>query len=306
METFIDPKTLARVKDLPLIAKTVAQGFLHGLQPSQQRGIGIEFSQYRSYEPGDDLSRIDWKLFGRSDRYFVREAERESETTIWLVLDVSASMTQKSQRSDLTAAQQADVWNKFDYGRHLVATLAYLALKQGDSVGFMGLSSEQLSFLPAGRGDQQWHRILQQLGTLSSGAVYPNKNLIKPHIEQLQRSGLIFFISDFYQANNEITATLKQLAHGQSEVVAMHLLCSDELNFPFKGAIRFRDLESQEEVLVAANNAKDIYQQALKQHLSQLKKRLTQLRISHNQVNIEQPLDQVLHAYLQVRAKGLA
>ncbi|MEW6998508.1 DUF58 domain-containing protein [Colwelliaceae bacterium BS250] len=306
METFIDPKTLARIKDLPLIAKTVAEGFLHGVQPSQQRGIGIEFSQYRSYEPGDDLSRIDWKLFGRSDRYFVREAERESETTIWLVLDASASMTQQSQPQNLTAAEQNNGWSKFDYGRHLIATIAYLALKQGDSVGFMGLSSEQLSFLPAGGGDQQWHRILQQLSTLNSGAVFPNKNLIKPHIEQLQRSGLVFLISDFYQANNEITQTLKQLAHGQSEVVAMHLLCSDELNFPYKGAIRFRDSETKEEVLVASANAKEIYQQALQQHLTELKKQLTQLRISHNQVNIEQPLDQVLYDYLQLRAKGRA
>ena len=97
MERLIDPRTLARVKHLPLIAKTVADGFLHGLQQSHQRGIGIEFSQYRAYEPGDPLSRIDWKLFARSDRYFVREAERESEICMWFVLDASASMNQASE-----------------------------------------------------------------------------------------------------------------------------------------------------------------------------------------------------------------
>ncbi|MEP1870824.1 MAG: DUF58 domain-containing protein, partial [Paraglaciecola sp.] len=119
MEQFLDPLVLARVKDMPLVAKTVAQGFLHGLHNSVQRGTGIEFSQYRAYEPGDALSNIDWKLFARSDRYFVREAERESNINIWLVLDASASMLQQASHSN-------EGWNKFDYARHLLATIAYI------------------------------------------------------------------------------------------------------------------------------------------------------------------------------------
>ena len=98
MERFLESRTLARVKDLPLIARTVAEGFLHGIQSSHQRGIGVEFSQYRAYEPGDEPARIDWKLFARSDRYFVREAERESEIAVWFVLDCSHLLSRESGR----------------------------------------------------------------------------------------------------------------------------------------------------------------------------------------------------------------
>lgn len=303
METFIDPRTLARIKDMPLIAKTVAEGFLHGSQQSQQRGIGIEFSQYRSYEPGDELNRIDWKLFARSDRYFVHEAERESETNIWFVLDASASMLVKS---DFTTEQHNTAqWSKFDYARHLIATLAYLALKQGDSVGLISLSSAQLQFLPANSGDQQWHALLQQLSGIKAGEKFPTKKLINSYINEVQKPGLVFFISDFFEANNEISDILRHIGQGQSEVVALHMQSQDELIFPYKGAIRFEDLETHEQILISAANAKDEYLQAMQMHLDKIKKQLSQWAINHNVVNINSPLDVVLHNYLSLRAKGL-
>lgn len=303
METFIDPRTLARVKDMPLIAKTVAEGFLHGLQPSQQRGIGIEFSQYRSYEPGDELNRIDWKLFARSDRYFVHEAERESETQVWFVLDASASM---AQQSELTQAQDDNSnWSKFDYSRHLIATLAYLALKQGDSVGFVGLSTAKVNFLPAQSGDQQWHAILQQLHAISTGDKFPSKQLLSSYICEVQKPGLVFFLSDFYQVDNEISELLTHIGHGQSEVAALHLQCSDELLFPYKGAVRFQDMESNEQVLISATTAKTGYLQAMQQHLLTIKKQLSKAGIKYNQVNTSEPLDQVLFDYLSLRQKGI-
>ena len=303
METFIDPRTLARVKDMPLIAKTVAEGFLHGLQPSQQRGIGIEFSQYRSYEPGDELNRIDWKLFARSDRYFVHEAERESETKIWFVLDASASMAHQSQDNQ-TQINDSN-WSKFDYSRHLIATLAYLALKQGDSVGFIGLSTASLSFLPPQGGDQQWHAILQQLHSISPGNKFPNKRLLTKHINEVQKPGLVFFLSDFYQEDNEISDLLTHIGHGQSEVVALHMQCNDELVFPYKGAVRFQDLESNEQVLISATTAKASYLQAMQAHLLSIKKHLSKSQVDYYQVNTSDPLDQVLFDYLSLRAKGL-
>ena len=167
IQQFIEPKTLARVKDLPLVAKTVAEGFMHGLHLSQQKGTGIEFSQYRIYEPGDELSKIDWKLFARSDRYFVREAERESNINVWLVLDASASMQQKSVISEYDAS-----WNKLDYGRYLLATIAHLGQQQGDAVGLLGLSTDQINYLPALSGLQQHQRIMLQLARMQSGGVF--------------------------------------------------------------------------------------------------------------------------------------
>ncbi len=298
MERFIDPLTLARVKDMPLIARTVADGFLHGLQQSHQRGIGIEFSQYRNYEPGDDPGRIDWKLFARSDRYFVREAERESEIGIWFVIDASASMNQSSE-------SRPGAWSKFDYGRHLLATLSYLAHCQGDQIGMLALNSGQQQFMPLAAGERHWHRMLKQLSCLESGAMFPPLHLIKSAINRLQVPGMIFVISDFYQRSSEILDFIRQLATSHTEVVGMQLQCEDELTFPWSGPVRFEDLESGKQVLVSAQNARDAYQSAMKQHQRSLHSALALSRVSLTTINIDQPMDQALFEFLDSRRKVL-
>ncbi len=297
MQSLIDPKTLARVKDMPLVAKTVADGFLHGHQSSNQRGVGIEFSQYRSYEPGDQPGRIDWKLFARSDRYFIREAERQSDITVWLVVDASASMNQASELS------QKEGWNKLDYARHLAATLAYIGQKQGDSVGLLGLSTDQLSFLPPGAGERHWHRVMAQLYKLKAGSVFPNTNLLNQYTARLQRPGLVFLLSDFYQQHNEINDFLAQVSHNHNEVSALQLQSEDELAFPYKGPIRFKDLETHEEVLVSSNGVKKDYFNALDEHQQSLKAQLVSLGVDMSCINIDQPMDEVLFNYLKARHK---
>ena len=297
MERFIDPRTLARVKDLPLIAKTVADGFLHGLQQSHQRGVGIEFSQYRQYEPGDPLSRIDWKLFARSDRYFVREAERESEISMWFVLDASASM-------NLVSESHPDSWSKFEYARHLLATLSYIAQKQGDHVGMLALSSERHQLLPPASGERHWHRLLQQLARVESGHTFPDVRSMKATIERLQKNSLVFIISDFYQVSNELDKFITQVSAGHTEVVALQLQCDDELQFPYKGAIRFEDLETREQVLVSANTARETWIKALKEHQQRLQHFLHRQRITLNTININQPMDQALYDFLISRQKA--
>ena len=296
MERFIDPRTLARVKDMPLIAKTVADGFLHGLQQSHQRGVGVEFSQYRQYEPGDPLSRIDWKLFARSDRYFVREAERESEITMWFVIDSSASMQQATEADP-------EAWSKFEYARHLVATLAYIGQKQGDNIGLLALAGDRQILLPPGSGERHWHRLLKLLTGLESGDVFPDSAVVKSAISRLQKNSLVFIISDFYQISNEIDEFVNQVAAGHNEVVAMQLQCEDELTFPYKGAIRFQDLETGEQVLVSASSARESWQEALKKHQQQLLRFMRERQVTLRTININQPMDQALHDFLSSRQK---
>ncbi|MGA9572830.1 MAG: DUF58 domain-containing protein [Lysobacterales bacterium] len=296
MERFIDPLTLARVKDLPLIAKTVADGFLHGMQQSHQRGIGIEFSQYRGYEPGDPLSRIDWKLFARSDRYFVREAERESEVAMWFVLDASASM-------NLASENKPGAWNKFEYGRHLLATLSYIGQQQGDHVGLLALSGDRQYLLPPGSGERHWHRLLKELVTVKSGERFPHPALVKTAIERLQKTGLIFIISDFYQISNELNDFIIQVSAGRNEVVAMQLQTTDELQFPYKGAIRFEDLESGEQVLVSATGARETWLGALDAHQKELQRFMHQQRVTLNHINIDMPMDKALFDFLTSRLR---
>ena len=303
-----EPLTLARVKDLPLVAKTLAQGFLHGIHHSTQKGTGVEFSQYRSYEPGDALSKIDWKLFARSDKYFVREAQRESNINVWLVIDASLSMLQRSEFSpknkkpnDKKPAPQA--WHKLDYARTLLATISYLAHQQGDAVGMLALSSDKTHFLPAYGGGQHWRKVLLQLAKVSSGGVFPAVQSLQNQLAHLQHNSLVIVVSDFYQKQNEITEFMAKLNPAKTDVVAVQVECDDEINFPYKGQIRFEDLESKKQVLVAAKEVKSTYLVAREDFNQQLATQLKQLQIHHVRANIDQPLNSTLHHFLTTRQR---
>jgi len=305
MQQFIEPKTLARIKDLPLVAKTVAEGFLHGIQPSMQRGVGIEFSQYRGYEVGDELNRIDWKLFARSDRYFVREAERESEIDIWFLLDVSRSMLQSSQ-SEENSTQNFALWSKLEYAKHLIASLGYLANKQGDRFAFHSLSDQVHttageSFLPPGNGERHWQKLLIALAKTQQGNFFPNIKLLQSQIERLQKPSIIIVISDFNQKHNEIIDFLGKLNTSMSEVVALELNCDDEVQFNYSGAIRFKDLESSQEILVSASSAKKEYLSHYQDYQNNLDSKFVEKNINASRFNIDQPLDRILFEYLRQR-----
>jgi uncharacterized protein (DUF58 family) len=308
MQPLIDPLVLARFKDMPLVAKTVAHGLLHGLHNSMQRGTGLEFSQYRAYEPGDAIGNIDWKLFARSDRYFVREAERESNINIWLVLDASASMLQHSSGSgskirakSKSGAHQG--WHKFDYAKHLLATIAYIAQQQNDAIGLLGLSSENLHFSPALTGKQHWQKLLLQLSHMFTGSVFPSPQILQRHLGRMQSNSLIFVLSDFYQQNNEIIDFMQSLVSKRSEVIAVQLESDDELNFPYKGQVRFEDRETKQQILVSADAVKKDYLATRQAWQDTLTKTFNQLNIEHCIANIDQPLDTTLHWFLAARQK---
>ena len=292
MERFLDPRTLARVKDMPLVARSVAEGFLSGIQPSQQRGVGIEFSQYRAYEPGDEPKRIDWKLFARSDRYFVREADRESEITTWIVIDCSRSMAQRSE---------SGAWDKFDYARHLAATLAYLAQRQGDLPGLLMLNTEQQQIVPPAAGERQWHRILRALHAVSAEGRFPADARLLSLVSKLQLPSLVVVISDFHETRDELLSFMRGVATSRNDVIALQLLCEDETAFPFRGAVNFEDLESGERVLVSGRAARARYLEALDDYETRLRQAMAQLDIDLETVDIDRPLDAALQAFLQRR-----
>jgi uncharacterized protein (DUF58 family) len=312
MQPLIDPLVLASIKDMPLVAKTVAHGLLHGLHNSVQRGTGVEFSQYRAYEPGDPLGNIDWKLFARSDRYFVREAERESNINIWLVLDASASMLQHSSKSSSQSKSNSQSksksksnkgWHKFDYAKHLLATIAYIAHQQGDAIGLLGLSSESPHFSPALTGKQHWQKLLLQLSQMSTGSVFPSPQISQRHLSRVQSNSLIFVLSDFYQKDHEISDFMQSLVSKRTEVIAVQLESDDELNFPFTGQICFEDRESKQQVLVSAEEVKSDYLVARQNWQETMTKTFNQLNIQHCIANIDQPLDKTLHQFLAARQK---
>jgi len=277
---------------MPLVARSVAEGFLSGIQPSQQRGVGIEFSQYRAYEPGDEPKRIDWKLFARSDRYFVREADRESEIATWIVIDCSRSMAQRSEKG---------AWDKFDYARHLAATLAYLAQRQGDLPGLLMLNTQQQLVVPPAAGERQWHRILKALHTVTAEGRFPDDASMLSLVRKLQLPSLVVVISDFHETRDELLSFMRGISTSRNDLIAMQLLCEDETAFPFRGAVDFEDLESGERILVSARAARAQYLEALEGYEARLGQAMAQLDVDLEIVDIDRPLDAALQAFLQRR-----
>lgn len=301
MHPLIDPIHLAKIKDLPLLAKTVAQGFLHGVHTSQQRGSGVEFSQYRSYEPGDSLAQVDWKLFARSDKYFVREAERESDIRVWLVLDASASMAQNSQYKNNKNNQAG--WNKLQYAKSLLATLAYLAHHQGDAVGLLGVSTQELTYLPANTGQQHWRKLLVSLNNMESGGQFPSGKEIQGHLANLRSQGLVLVVSDFYQQNEELDALISNISSAKTDVVGIQLACQDEIDFPHKGQIHFEDIETGQQRQVSAKQVKQEYLASREKFNQDLKRSMDQKQVSLFCANIDEPLDETLLTFMQYRQR---
>ena len=304
MHSLIDPLTFSRVKDLPLVAKTIAQGFLHGLHSSAQRGTGVEFSQYRVYEPGDPLSRVDWKLFARSDRYFVREAERESDINVYLILDASASMLMQSRQPKTAPGNgQADSITKLDYGRYLLATIAYLAHQQGDGVGLMGVSGKQVDFLPALNTQQHWQKLLLQLARITNGDAFPAADLLTSQLARVRQQGIVIVVSDFYERHEELTNFMQQLVSPKTDVIAVQLETQDEVEFNYSGQIRFEDHETGQQKRVNASQVKSSYLEARARFNRNLAEQLQGQRIQLLRTTIEQPLDNVLYDFLLARKK---
>ena len=207
-----------------------------GEHRSRDRGAGLEFSQYRGYEPGDELRRIDWKLYARSDRYFVREAERDSPLAVWIVLDASASMVQADEaRPD---------FSRLDAGKTLAACIAEVALRQGDRAGMVALRDDAIAFVPAAAGSRQRERLLFELERVQAGGGVPDEARLRPLWERIAPDDLVVVLGDLLDP--AVPDLAVRLAAARREVLAIQLLTVAERDFPFDDGRRFIDPETGE------------------------------------------------------------
>lgn len=269
----------SRLKDLRLTARRAigAQGI--GLHHSRSRGVGLEFAQYRAYEPGDELRQIDWKLYARSDRFFVREAERESPLTLWIVLDATASMAQRDGARG----------TRFDAARSLAACVVELALRQGDRFGLLVLHCDGVRLVAPGNGARQRDQLLLALHGLHADGAFPAQERLGPVFERIGAGDLVLVLSDWF--DDAIPALAERLAAARREVLAIQLLTTDERDFPFTGGHRFRDPESGEELLGDAAALRTDYLQRLAEAQRLLDARLDASGIRHTRYYTDQPLD---------------
>jgi uncharacterized protein (DUF58 family) len=289
---FIDPRILSTISNLQLIAKTVVDGFMLGVHQSPKLGAGLEFNQYRSYQPGDDPVRIDWKMFARSDRYFVRESEVETSVAVRFVLDATASM-----------AHEDSGFSKFDYARFVVGSLSYLADGQGDAVGLYALNANQVVELPPRRDHQNLHRLLHRLEDLAPIGEWPDWGELEGRFSDSQHRDLIIFVSDLHEKKGEIREALARLSSLKHEVLLFHLLGENELNLNYSGFVNFEDLETGETIEVDPDKIKDYYLNSLQGRIHELRQAAHDHRITYELLALNQPLDFALRSYLKQRIK---
>ena len=289
---FIDPLTLAAISNLELLAKTVVDGFMIGAHQSPVPGAGLEFNQFRSYQPGDDVRRVDWKLFARSDRYYIRESEVETSITVRFILDASASMLHEESKI-----------SKFNYARFLIASLGYLAHLQGDAIGIYAINDKEISLLTPKGDHQHLHRFIHELEKIKAVGIWPNWDELENIFLSGQKRELVIFVSDMYEYSNEIREVLRKLHALKNEVILFQLTGRNELDFTYEGALTFEDLETGKKIQANSEQIRKSYLKKFRESQNELRQTLHDNQIEYQQLILDQPLDFALRSYLSQRAK---
>lgn len=280
----ISPDVRARLRHLRVDARHASGLRGVGLHQSRSRGAGLEFAQYRTYEPGDELRQVDWKLYARSDRFFVREAERESPLAIWLLVDTTASMAQQD------AARPG--WSRLAAATGLVACIAEVALRQGDRFGMIALGGEGLRVVAPTCSARQRDRLLLELRGMQPHGRLPADGALDTAWSRIRAGDLVVLLSDLY--DERIVEAATRLAAARRDVVAIRILTAEERDFPFQGGHRFTDPETADEVLGDGTAMRADFLERFGAARRALDGRLDAAGIRHSEYVLDQPLDEPL------------
>lgn len=286
---FIDPEVLARIDNLDLIARVVVDGFISGLHRAVYRGVSTDFAEHRAYVPGDDVRHIDWRVYARTDRLYVKTYEAETNADLLLALDVSKSMTFGS-----------GAVSKLDYARYVCASLAHLAARQRDRVGLMTFDADLIEYLPP--SGRQRNRIMRTLDRLEAGGRSDFGVALKRLSTSLRRRGIVVVVSDFYAQPEAVGLALGELRLRGNEVVLIHVLDPLELDLDLDETTVLEDLESGEQ-LATAPSQRRAYQELVGNHLQALARDCGERGIDYVCFNTAQAIDFVLFRYLADRAR---
>jgi uncharacterized protein (DUF58 family) len=288
IKELLKPEVLNTVNGLELIARTIVEGFMSGSNKSLSIGAGQEFSQYKNYQVGDDLRRLDWKMFARSERYYIKDADIETNITIKFILDASHSMTYSEGIS------------KLHYAKVIIAALAYLARKQRDTFGLLTVNDKNLDVLYPRFEQGQFIRFLNKLAALKSQGVW---HVEAKHPFKQQGKEMIIFISDFYDENQQFFHFLSRLKTPRNEVVVFHLMGRKETAFDFGGSYTFEDLETGARTKANTLVEQKDYSARLSIWLGETRARMLEKQINYHLVFINDPVEHVLRNFLTIRMK---
>ena len=291
MQRFLDPAVLAGISGLDLVAKTVVDGFVAGLHRSPDFGFSQEFAEYRAYSPGDDLRHVDWNVFARTERAYLKRYRGETNSLLTILLDASNSMNYKSHSV-----------NKMDYSRYTAASLFYLAIKdQRDAAGLIVFDDEVRNYIRPSTRQGQLQRLLAGLELAEPRA---RTDFTKPlfHFQEfLRRRGLVVMISDFYESPEKIVRTVEPLRFHGNEVVLFHVLDPKELQLDLNEPAILVDLETQERLEVTPEYTRNEYRQKMDAHIADLRDRTRAAGMDYYLLVTDRPLDGALREYLTIR-----
>jgi uncharacterized protein (DUF58 family) len=292
IKDYLKPEVLSRVSNLELRAKLVVEGFITGLHKSPFHGFSVEFSQHRPYNPGDSLRFVDWKVFGRTDRYYIKQYEEETNLKAHILLDVSNSMNYSSK----------DI-SKLLYAKYLSSALSYLMLMQRDAVGVALFDSKIKKLMPPRSATSYLQPILQELDKVESGDDTKISDVLHIMAERIKRRGLIILISDLLDDPEEVLSGLRHFRHNRHEVLVFHLLDPQEINFDFNGDVVFEDLETKEKIKTHPWYIKKDYQQKVEEFINFYKSTCRENKIDYQLLLTDSSLDHALMEYLIKRQK---
>src|SRR5262249_8255481 len=275
-----------------LKARTIVEGFLSGLHRSPFKGFSVEFAEYRQYIPGDDLSTIDWKVYARSDRFYVKKFEEETNLDCHLMIDVSGSM----------AYGHHHAMTKFQYGAALAASLAYLMNRQRDAVGLTAFDEQIVQMLPSSSRSGHLRAVLLTLDRLKVGGTTNVSKPLHQLADSLSKRGMVVLISDLLDDPEAVVPGLKHFPYRGTDVIVFQILDPDETEFPFERATRFEDLETAEEVIAVPGAVRERYVRAMAQLIERYRRELGGAGIDYHLLSTRQPLELALMSYLSTPA----
>jgi uncharacterized protein (DUF58 family) len=287
---FVDPVVLARIGNLELVSRSVVDGFINGLHRSPYFGASVDFAEHRGYVPGDDIRRVDWRLYARTDRYYIKEYEADSNSNFAVLLDVSKSMGFGTRGI-----------TKLDYGRLLAGCLTYLVHRQRDRVGFVAFDDDIVEHVPPSA--KHMDTVLHVLDRLQPSKPGNLRAPLHKMAEHFGRRGVLVLISDLYEDPDQVLEAVGPLRFRGNEIVVFHLLDPAELDFSFTDPSAFEDLESGEQIPIVPEALGDQYRELVRAHITGLTERFTANRIDYTLINTSSPLDHALFSYLTTRER---
>jgi len=286
--SFLDPQILSRLAAVPLRSRHAMQGNVSGRHASPHRGSSVEFAEYRKYVPGDDLRRLDWRAFGRTDRYYVKEFEADTNLRCCIVLDTSGSMGFASK----------GMMSKLDYGRRIAAALGYLAVQQGDAVGVALAADQIIQNIPPRRSAPHLRVVFDSLeGAVSRGETHLPE-ILDEIAETVRQRALVVVVSDFFVEPSRLKRSFEHLRFRKHDIAAFHLLDQQEVDFAFGRPVRFVDMEGNAAIFVEPHEIADRYQRALQNYLHEIETIVLETFVDYHRVLTSESYEHPLMRFL--------